>query len=121
MPVLENQDSNWLVAQYHRLLVWDLMENPAFTRILEKCMNPVMGKSVVMYFRKEASHERPVPEPWPVSAGVSASHGQFILDMQQPSGEIPWFEGGYTDPWDHVESAMGLSIAGEHRQAARGL
>jgi len=50
----KNQDNNWLVAQYHRLLVWDLMENPALTRILEKCMNPVMGKSVVMYFRKEA-------------------------------------------------------------------
>jgi ubiquinone/menaquinone biosynthesis C-methylase UbiE len=50
-----NQDSNWLVRQYHRLLVWDLMENPAFTRILEKSMNPIMGKSVVMYFRKETA------------------------------------------------------------------
>ncbi len=38
---------------------------------------------------------------------------QFILDCQRDSGEIPWFEGGYTDPWDHVESAMGLSIGGE--------
>lgn len=38
---------------------------------------------------------------------------QFILDSQRDSGEIPWFDGGYTDPWDHVESAMGLSIAGE--------
>jgi GH15 family glucan-1,4-alpha-glucosidase len=38
---------------------------------------------------------------------------QFILGCQQDSGEIPWFEGGYTDPWDHVESAMALSIGGE--------
>jgi hypothetical protein len=38
---------------------------------------------------------------------------QFILDCQRESGEIPWFEGGHTDPWDHVESAMGLSIGGE--------
>jgi hypothetical protein len=30
------------------------MEQPALTRVLEKLMNPVMGKSVVMYFRKEA-------------------------------------------------------------------
>lgn len=51
----KNQDNNWLVKQYHRLLVWDLMEHPAFTRILEKSMNPIMGKSVVMYFRKEAA------------------------------------------------------------------
>jgi ubiquinone/menaquinone biosynthesis C-methylase UbiE len=49
----KNQDTNWLVQQYHRLLVWDLLENPALTRILEKSMNPIMGKSVVMYFRKE--------------------------------------------------------------------
>jgi len=43
----------------------------------------------------------------------------FILDVQRDSGEIPWFAGGYTDPWDHVESAMGLSIAGEWRAARR--
>jgi len=50
-----HRDTNWLVKQYHRLLVWDLMENPALTRILEKSMNPIMGKSVVMYFRKETA------------------------------------------------------------------
>lgn len=43
----------------------------------------------------------------------------FILDCQQPSGEIPWFEGGYTDPWDHVESAMGLAIGGEVEAARK--
>lgn len=51
----DKQDSNWLVKQYHRLLVWDLMEKPALTRVTEKLMNPVVGKSVVMYFRKEAA------------------------------------------------------------------
>jgi len=50
----ERQENNWLVRQYHRLLVWDLMERPALTRVLEKSMNPIMGKSVVMYFRKDA-------------------------------------------------------------------
>jgi ubiquinone/menaquinone biosynthesis C-methylase UbiE len=49
-----SQDTSWLLRQYHRMLVWDLMKNPALTRILEKSMNPIMGKSVVMYFRKEA-------------------------------------------------------------------
>lgn len=51
----ESRDDSWLVRQYHRLLVWDLMERPAVTRVLEKLMNPLMGKSVVMYFRKEAA------------------------------------------------------------------
>ena len=43
---------------------------------------------------------------------------EYILRNQQVDGSIPWFEGGYTDPWDHVESAMALSIAGEHKAAA---
>ncbi len=50
----KNQDNNWIIKQYHRFLVWDLMDKPLFTRTLEKLLNPVMGKSVVMYFRKEA-------------------------------------------------------------------
>lgn len=51
----DKQDENWLLRQYHRLLVWDLMEQPALTRVGEQMMNPLMGKSVVMYFRKEAA------------------------------------------------------------------
>jgi len=49
------QDSNWLVRQYHRLLVWDLMERPALTRVVERGLNPVLGKSVVLYFRNGAA------------------------------------------------------------------
>ena len=49
------QDSNWLIGQYHRFLVWDLMDRPLFTRTLETLLNPLLGKSVVMYFRKEAN------------------------------------------------------------------
>lgn len=41
----------------------------------------------------------------------------YILSNQQADGSIPWFDGGYTDPWDHVESAMALSIAGEYKAA----
>ena len=44
---------------------------------------------------------------------------QYIASVQQPSGAIPWFEGGYCDPWDHVEAAMGLSICGEYARAER--
>lgn len=51
----KTQDSNWFIKQYHRFLVWDLMDRPALTRNLEKLLNPIMGKSVVMYFRKETN------------------------------------------------------------------
>ena len=42
----------------------------------------------------------------------------YIAGVQQPDGAIPWYEGGCLDPWDHVESAMGLTI-GKHFAAAR--
>ena len=35
-----------------------------------------------------------------------------IAATQQPSGAIPWFAGGHTDPWDHVQGAMALTAAG---------
>ncbi len=43
----------------------------------------------------------------------------FILGVQTKEGEIPWFENGHSDPWDHTEAAMGLSIAGEFAAAER--
>jgi len=50
-----SQDSNPVIRAYHRFLVWDLMDRPWLTRTLEKLLNPLMGKSVVMYFRKGAA------------------------------------------------------------------
>jgi hypothetical protein len=41
----------------------------------------------------------------------------FIASVQKENGEIPWSAGGKTDPWDHVESAMGLSIGGFYDEA----
>lgn len=43
----------------------------------------------------------------------------FIAGIQKENGEIPWSAGGKTDPWDHVESAMGLSVAGQKQRAER--
>lgn len=48
----QTQEDNLLIRWYHRFLVWDMMENPKFTHFLEKCLNPFMGKSTVLYFRK---------------------------------------------------------------------
>jgi len=40
-----------------------------------------------------------------------------IAETQRKTGEIPWCAGQKTDPWDHVEAAMGLSIGGYRREA----
>ncbi|MCU1693154.1 MAG: SAM-dependent methyltransferase [Frankiales bacterium] len=43
---------NPLVKAYHRLLVWDMMKAPKLTRWTEKLLDPVIGKSLVVYLRK---------------------------------------------------------------------
>lgn len=48
----KTQDESRVIKLYHRLLVWDLMQRPWLTQTLEKWLNPVLGKSVVMYFKK---------------------------------------------------------------------
>ncbi|WP_280264146.1 class I SAM-dependent methyltransferase [Nocardia wallacei] len=43
-----------VVAAYHRLLVWDMMQRPWQTRFAETALDPVIGKSVALYFTKPA-------------------------------------------------------------------
>ncbi|WP_163553087.1 hypothetical protein [Candidatus Frankia alpina] len=35
-----------------------------------------------------------------------------IAAVQEPDGAIPWYPGGHTDPWDHLECAMALDLGG---------
>ncbi len=44
--------------------------------------------------------------------------GRWIAARQHHSGLICWFDGGHTDPWNHVEAAMALDVAGRHDAAA---
>jgi ubiquinone/menaquinone biosynthesis C-methylase UbiE len=47
-----DNDTNPMVKAYHRLLVWDIMKRPLLTRAAERLLDPVIGKSLVLYFRK---------------------------------------------------------------------
>jgi SAM-dependent methyltransferase len=47
-------DEARLPALYHRFLVWDLMRKPRATRLLERALDPLVGKSWVVYARKPA-------------------------------------------------------------------
>jgi SAM-dependent methyltransferase len=48
---VDNAD-NVFVKAYHRMLVWDIMKRPRLTRTTERLLNPVIGKSMVLYFTK---------------------------------------------------------------------
>jgi SAM-dependent methyltransferase len=40
------------VRLYHRFLVWDITSRPRVTRALDRALNPVLGKSLVLYAEK---------------------------------------------------------------------
>lgn len=41
------------VNLYKRFLTWDIMKKPWLTRFLDRLLNPLMGKSLVLYFKKQ--------------------------------------------------------------------
>jgi SAM-dependent methyltransferase len=45
-------DTHPLVKVYTRLLEWDIVSAPAVTRVTERVLNPVIGKSLVVYAAK---------------------------------------------------------------------
>jgi SAM-dependent methyltransferase len=51
---VDNSEHRAVVA-YHKMLVWDMMQRPLLTRLAESTLNPLIGKSVALYF------EKPVP------------------------------------------------------------
>ena len=44
-----------MVAKYRKFLEWDIMTQPTSTRIAEKVLSPVLGKSIVLYGHKPMS------------------------------------------------------------------
>lgn len=48
-------DTHLAVAAYHRLLVWDIVRRPLVTRLAERVLAPLIGKSLVVYARKPLS------------------------------------------------------------------
>lgn len=48
---------------YHKLLVWDIMKKPLATRLAERALNPVIGKSFVVYATKPHLPKAAAAEP----------------------------------------------------------
>jgi ubiquinone/menaquinone biosynthesis C-methylase UbiE len=43
------KDDHPLASAYHKMLVWDIMKRPFATRAAEQVLNPLIGKSLVVY------------------------------------------------------------------------
>ena len=50
-----HDDDHPLASAYHKLLVWDIMRKPAVTQLADRALNPLIGKSLVVYATKPAA------------------------------------------------------------------
>jgi hypothetical protein len=57
--------------------------------------------------------------PGILSATELSATVDAIAAVQLPDGNIPWFDGHHTDPWNMVEAAMALDVGGRHAEAER--
>jgi SAM-dependent methyltransferase len=52
------RDDAVLPALYHRFLAWEMVSRPAWSRLLERGLNPLLGKSLVLYMAKPQTSMR---------------------------------------------------------------
>ena len=50
-----HDDGHPLARAYHRLLVWEIVKQPAIMQLADRALNPLIGKSVVIYAAKPAA------------------------------------------------------------------
>jgi SAM-dependent methyltransferase len=79
-----HDDDHPLARAYHQLLVWQIMKNPAALRLADRALNPLIGKSIVIYAAKPltvraprrssvpAPRQEPLPEPETVAEEAHA-------------------------------------------------
>ncbi len=76
------------VRAYHRLLVWDIAKAPALTRNAERLLDPVLGKSLVVYSAKPAEQQttgsRRSVQAEPTSNG--SGNGRSATTPREPHG-----------------------------------
>ena len=49
----KTKEKSYLIKLYHSFLVWDMTKKPLLTKVLEFLLQPLIGKSVVMYFENK--------------------------------------------------------------------
>ncbi len=76
-------DSHPAVAAYHRVLVWDIEKAPFVTRTADRVLNPLVGKSFVLYLAK----------PEAATADSAPADGEAESGTAQGEGALPRWNG----------------------------
>jgi SAM-dependent methyltransferase len=71
-------DAHRAVAAYHRLLVWEIVRRPRVTKVAGRLLDPLIGKSLVVYLAKPASAVR---RPPPAAPGAAAPKDATRVDV----------------------------------------
>ncbi len=73
------KDKHPAVSAYHRLLVWDIEKAPWVTRTADRVLNPLVGKSLVVYLSKpEERGAQKEPEHAAMIRTVNKSEGSLV-------------------------------------------
>ncbi len=73
------KDKHPAVSAYHRLLVWDIEKAPWVTRTADRVLNPLVGKSLVVYLSKpEERGAQKEPEHAAMIRAVNKSEGSLV-------------------------------------------
>jgi SAM-dependent methyltransferase len=83
-----HNDDHPLARAYHRLLVWEIMKRPASMRLADRALNPLIGKSIVVYAAKPAIAAGAGRDPAPDESAQhnGARHDGAHHDSGQPAG-----------------------------------
>jgi hypothetical protein len=98
----------------------EITKQPRSMKVVERAASPVLGKSYIVYARKQLNGHVAVPD---VGGGISAVRGHADRRVDRVAAarhrDDPVVPGGHCDPWNHVETAMALDVAGLHTRAER--
>jgi len=111
-----HNDAHPLPRAYHHVLVWDIMKRPAATRLAERALNPVIGKSLVIYaIKSKINSKKPkrIPNDFVVTA-----HPTVPPDAP-PAPSASWRASGALTPLARLRHTLPLSTSGSLRLMAR--
>ena len=114
-----------LVNAYRRFLEWEIVAQPRSLKVAERAPHRCSARASSSTPARVAEQSREPCRELPDIDGVivrrrdRADRRVRSPRCSSPTGMIPWFPGGHCDPWNHVETAMALDVAGLHAEAER--
>ncbi|MGD0374261.1 MAG: class I SAM-dependent methyltransferase [Streptosporangiaceae bacterium] len=71
-----HDDDHPLARAYHRILVWEIMKQPRTMRLADRALNPLIGKSTVVYAVRQAEGVPGIGRDTSVSDAAAGARGR---------------------------------------------